>query len=1118
MKRFGILAALFVAALLFPIPGFSGGTSKFLNNRTGSRGPNFRVVARTGAEPVLQGGVDSQRLNGSFSKETLSVIAAMSEPGQDRAAEEINGRIDRVYTKSAEVGDGEGLVTAAIPSQPGASDDKVKPASLAAATPKGPTGYVAAYVLDLDGNVFGKGFPTKIILFKKNGPQEHPISTADFAVIESKIGTDFVYDGINLQDYEISGERGSFRNFKGRQLVADLKYAIEKLPKSEWQGPSWHAMIHALNDPETAPFVHVITAREHSSQELLEAFEYLQSVGYIKHLPKIENLYAVGSATDVPGRKVELMSAIVDRLQATEFGDDASKIINADGTAKATLHTVGFSDDTWANFEKMRDALAAAIREKPSRWKKVKIVLFYTGTNNPDHEPGAVVLKSDGTARALTIDEHNEAFVRHLEAPGAHATPRYKPLPKPTEVRSTLTTVGDAIKKMFVSHAYGNTDANVVDSDDLVARERRAIEGFIADKSLPNERKHVILTRYSIEDVPLARTLVAALKAGIRVDLITDFNVSMDYALKDGETMIVDFSRATFKTSEPGRFIQILLDGGFEIVGNNSTNEPRGAIYSQPLYNKGDTSIDPIMHEKNLLLVSEPSAGAQDKRKVLDYYFGTANLTTHPRYNRVFQLQEELSMIYGLDHADKIMAAFRAGKAITEIVSEPPYRVWFEDESFMEAAYTNGKYNPNDRIVEVLQRAKLKKAWLSHFVLTNGNVVGAFKDAMKANPLATIFGIFDDKFVPVTGYGKAAILSGFMTAPKFGKSSWGWAADFARRTRMFDYLRGVDGQIEIDMDGPPLARHLWHDKTSLLLVEEDGKEWYYLFTGSLNNSNHVENAELQFMFRLPADSTWAKAVIDSIEKTVAAEKEYAVAMEFGVLRDAIASVASLSPLYVKTETVDAVVKAAVSRDAGDISAKFTELVASGTQLIGEKFLPKKAVEGFKRFLEFINWYNKERDENRIKSPLNIRKLVALATVIANPGLKAYVLKSELNQVLWEKNIKDLELERRIGSAWELLHIEQAMPAQREDREAEPAQPAAAPKEKGPVLGGALSALLMLPVLSDHPVLYVLAIAIAVWSLVHLLAAGGGSNEITERYRTPDPLDGGTYKPKRLQDS
>ena len=905
------------------------------------------------------------------------------------------------------------------------ADGTVEPQS--AAAPTNTTGRVAADVLDLDGNALGRGFPTKIILFQKGGAKEFPVSTADFAVIESKVGTDYIQNGVNLKDYEISKERGSFRNFKGKQLVADLKYAVENLPKSAWQGPSWPAMVHALNDPETARFVYVLTAREHSPEEMMEAFKYLQSKGEIKYLPLIENLHAVGSAPNVPGRKTEVMAQIIDSIAAIPFGADASKVLNANGTAKTVLHTIGFSDDTWANFEKMRDALTKTFQAEPKRWKNVKIILFYTGTD-PAHAPGAVVLKLDGATRPLTTDEHGEEFVRHLE-PDEHVTPHTKHLPRPTEGRSPIATVGDAIKRMFVSHAYGNVDKNVFDGDDLVARERQAIEDFIADKSLPNERKHVILTRYSIDDVRLAQTLVAAKEAGIRVSLITDFNVSMSYRLKPGQTMLSDFSQATIKTDAAGRFIQTLIDAGFEIIGNGSTNKPQGAIYSQPLYNKGDASMDPIMHEKSLLLVAEPAAESQDARKVMNYYFSTANLTDHPRYNRLFEIQEALSMAYGLDHSDKIMAAFRAGKPIKDVESEPPYRVWFEDDSFMEAAYTNGKYNPNDRIIEILKGMKLKKAWLSHFVLTNGGVVEAFKNALMDSPTATIFGVFDDKFVPVTGYGKAAVMNGFMTAPPMGNSMWGWVSVLIRSTTLFSYLRGIEGKVETDMEGPPLARHLWHDKTTLLLVEEGGKQWYYLFTGSLNNSNHVDNAELQFMFRLPADSALAKAVIDSIELTVAKEKDYAKPLAFGLLRDAIATVAGLSPLHVSPEIIDAITKAVAAKNPTDAAAMFAELVKHGTELIGEKFLPKKATERFALFMTFLNWYDGERDAHKIASPMNARKLVALGAILATPNMKASTIMSLLShEILWEPNVLPAELNRRLHEAWKVLGIERALPS------------------------------------------------------------------------------------------
>ncbi|MEQ1917875.1 MAG: hypothetical protein ABL955_01640 [Elusimicrobiota bacterium] len=251
---------------------------------------------------------------------------------------------------------------------------------------------VTAFVLDLDGNAFGPGFPTKIILFKKGGSAELPVSTAHFAVIEKKVGTDFVYGGANLKDYELRGD-ASFREFFGPKFTADLKYAVENLPASEWQGPSWGAMVRALSDPRVAEQVYVLTARQHTSEQLLDGFRYLQSAGYIKHLPKVGNLHGVGGTHRTAERKAELMAEFIDALQATSVGEEGG------------AHSIGFSDDTWANYEKMRDALCATLRRQPGRWSRVKIVLFFTGTNDVAHRPVSVVLNADGTTRPYAAGE-----------------------------------------------------------------------------------------------------------------------------------------------------------------------------------------------------------------------------------------------------------------------------------------------------------------------------------------------------------------------------------------------------------------------------------------------------------------------------------------------------------------------------------------------------------------------------------------------------------------------------------------------------------------------------------------------------------------------------------------
>ena len=245
---------------------------------------------------------------------------------------------------------------------------------------------VTAYVLDLDGNAFGRGFPTKIILFKKGGDGELSVPTAHFAVIEKNIGKDFVYGGANLKDYELRGA-ASYREFFGPKFTEDLKYAVENLPASEWQGPSWSAMVRALSDPRVAPFVYVLTARQHTSEQLLDGFRYLQSTGYIKYLPRVENLHGVGGTYRTAERKAEQMAEFVDALQAKPLPEGSGP------------HTIGFSDDTWANYEKMRDALTATLRREPGRWSRVKIVLFFTGTSEVAHRPEAITLNDDGTTR-----------------------------------------------------------------------------------------------------------------------------------------------------------------------------------------------------------------------------------------------------------------------------------------------------------------------------------------------------------------------------------------------------------------------------------------------------------------------------------------------------------------------------------------------------------------------------------------------------------------------------------------------------------------------------------------------------------------------------------------------
>lgn len=273
------------------------------------------------------------------------------------------------------------------------------PAPAPAFTP-GRRGRVTAYFFDVDDNIFLR-LPTKIIAFHKITGEELPISTEEFALVREKIGRqdsqETVGDRrINTKDYEyrrVPG--GSFREFVdppgGNNFIGAVRWAVENLPPQAWQGPSWRAFVRALHDPETAAQTAIVTARGHRPESFLEAFRYLQERGFIAHLPAVENLFAVGNSADPAAEKVKRVMALLDRVQAAPLGARARK--------RKLLHSAGFSDDDWKNFTAMAEGLAAARRAQPARWDRVKIVLYFTGTNHPARRPGAYVLESDGSLR-----------------------------------------------------------------------------------------------------------------------------------------------------------------------------------------------------------------------------------------------------------------------------------------------------------------------------------------------------------------------------------------------------------------------------------------------------------------------------------------------------------------------------------------------------------------------------------------------------------------------------------------------------------------------------------------------------------------------------------------------
>lgn len=852
-------------------------------------------------------------------------------------------------------------------------------------------------------------------------------------------------------------------------IAAKPRQGFEKGAKKTWQGSAWFTLERALQDPGLAKNVY-ISGR--SVDAIYQDLNELQAAGFIDNIPPRYNLRGRGSQSDV-----EALKAALDKLQKTPFPAKANKIWSENGKGKALRHLYYVSESDWGNYIALRKALGAAIRTKPKRWSNVKIALHYTGGQRETADTD-VTFDSKGVVRNLEFRELSEPFDPRVDPTKKISwLEQSKTLPLATEWRSSVASITDVIKKMFVSHSYGNADPGVVDGDDLVVRERQAVVDYINNQKIPNNRKRIILSRYHAEDQELAHALVGALKAGIRVDFITDFNSSMEFNFKNKwEHTLTDFSKAKTKDDPLGQFLQILLDGGFEIVGNNSKKQPRGAVYSQPMYNQKSPKYKkmiPIMHEKSLLLVKEPAPRTKGKAEVVSYYFGTNNLSNHPRYNRLLSLDEQTTMAYALEHSEKLMQGFRAGQ--TKIEPERPHRVWFEDGSYLEMAYTNGRYNLNGRIVDIFQRARrgelqIENVVFSHFAPTKFNIFTSLKEAMDSQANFRVLSISDNKFTAADSYGKVLTMAGVTTSPPLGGPGFGWKGDLTERVNILAYLRGAkgpDGQdlLETNPNGAPNEREVWHDKTTIIYVNEDGRRWAYIFTGSFNASNHVENAELQFEFRVPVTSHWTKAMEDSIVETVKREKAYFSLGHIDGVRSALAGAAGISPLYVKDSAVNAAIAAAQSKNDTALKSELRDLINEGTAKLKEFFNREEAGRRLKRMLDAMAWYQAQRAAGKIHYPLTVPKLIALGTTVANMDrrikdtdelrMNKYQLKTQVRNFVWDPTADDAEIERRVAEVWyDVLDISAEMPRREkkwggagEDprKTAEPAPPAFPPR-------------------------------------------------------------------------
>lgn len=155
------------------------------------------------------------------------------------------------------------------------------------------------YFFDFDDNI--AYLTTPLILFHKHTGEELNLSSLEWAVHHHSIGKSGIYS-----EYEINWDEklGTFRSFRDVDLSAIEKQAGKRqpfvqdillslgLPDSQWKGPSWNCLYHAVFNQRP---ISIITARGHSAETLRSGiYEFVKS-GYLPLEPNYLSLFAVSN-------------------------------------------------------------------------------------------------------------------------------------------------------------------------------------------------------------------------------------------------------------------------------------------------------------------------------------------------------------------------------------------------------------------------------------------------------------------------------------------------------------------------------------------------------------------------------------------------------------------------------------------------------------------------------------------------------------------------------------------------------------------------------------------------------------------------------------------------------
>lgn len=315
--------------------------------------------------------------------------------------------------------------------------------------------------------------------------------------------------------------------------------------------------------------------------------------------------------------------------------------------------------------------------------------------------PGRTKTHGDqGTGKAPPTPTAPATDVSDTQAQGK-TWEKATPLPPAVEIPSALAKLDDAVE-MGISHPYPGVPA--VDPADWLAAD---VDAYIAFKGIKTEEKHFVIKYFEIGDQKVYAAVEKLVKAGIKTTVLTDFNQSMTGKFASNELHNADFESGDYKNGNPGKVLQQLREKlGFKLKYGQGKFTVLSGV---PFFNPRDKAEKPLMHDKGYFAVGMEGKSwdvAGNGTANMNATQDSADGSKGGRYNRVFRSKDVAANQVDWEHALGEIKAYDErtfSKGLPQELNVPK-RIVYKNGEYREIAFTNGKQNPNDRIVAKLQR------------------------------------------------------------------------------------------------------------------------------------------------------------------------------------------------------------------------------------------------------------------------------------------------------------------------------------------------------------------------------------------------------------------------------